>query len=179
MPVGFPPGSSGFWVTSKSIQTPADAFSIVIPDNIGTLILNPAGDLNSGTITLPANPVNGQVCVITSSNLVQSLQLLPNAGQNTVGFITSITTVGRIEAIYNSSDTSWYVTDYGPPFHGDMVNGTPNTTNVPNGFWRLIVDTFHSTTGLYYNNGGQMQVVYLTNLGPPPTGNPTYFIYGF
>lgn len=163
---------------TNSFQTPVNGFTITIGDAIGKLILNPAGELESGTITLPPNPIDGQIVQITSSQLIQLLQLFPNAGQSIIGTAVSLTTSGRIYSVFNASNSTWYVTTYGPPFPAMQHAGAPNNTDVPSGFWRLIRDTVNSTTGLYYNNAGVLQVVYLSNV-PGQVYVPTYYLYGF
>jgi hypothetical protein len=42
----------------------------------------------------------------------------------------------------------------------------------------LMRDTVNNTTGLYFNDAGTLEVVYLSN-APIPASGPTYYIYGF
>jgi hypothetical protein len=65
-----------------------------------------------------------------------------------------------------------------PPFVGTSKAGLPTHADVPVGYWMLIRDTANNTTGLYYNDAGVLEVVYLAN-APVPVYVPTYFLYGF
>jgi hypothetical protein len=65
-----------------------------------------------------------------------------------------------------------------PPFSGTSKAGLPTNSDVPVGYWMLIRDTLNNTTGLYYNDAGTLEVVYLTH-APVLTYVPTYHIYGF
>jgi hypothetical protein len=65
-----------------------------------------------------------------------------------------------------------------PPFPATSKNGLPVSADVPVGYWMLIDDTLHNTSGLYYNDGGVLQVAFLS-AAPLPPYSPTYYIYGF
>jgi hypothetical protein len=65
-----------------------------------------------------------------------------------------------------------------PPFPATSKYGLPTTADVPVGYWMLIDDTLHNTSGLYFNNSGVLEVAFLS-AAPLPPYSPTYFIYGF
>ncbi len=98
--------------TSYSLQVPVTGFGITIGNGVYTLILNPAGTLATGTITMPAAPVDGQVVRITSTQNITSLTVSPNAGQTMsnapTGFSVSLTGSQGYEFIYNLSGTNWF-----------------------------------------------------------------------
>lgn len=94
--------------TSYSYQTPANLFSITPAAGVGRLILNPAGTLAAGTVTMPASPVDGQLLVINSSQIVSALTMSANAGQSLLGALTTIGVGGRIECLYRAANTTWY-----------------------------------------------------------------------
>lgn len=93
---------------SKSLQTPTTGFSITIADNISTLILKPAGTLATGTITMPATPVDGQNVRITTSQIITALTLSPNSGQSIIAAPTTLGVGQGVGYTYSSSDTTWY-----------------------------------------------------------------------
>jgi hypothetical protein len=93
---------------SYSLQVPVTGFSITIANNITTLLINPAGTLATGTITMPATPIDGQIVQVGSSQIVSSLTVSANAGQTLLGAPTSITPSGGFRYIYNLSGTTWY-----------------------------------------------------------------------
>lgn len=93
---------------SYSLQVPTTGFSITIANNISTLLLNPAGTLATGTITMPATPIDGQIVQVSSSQIVSSLTVSANSGQTILGAPTSIAPTGGFRYIYNLSGTTWY-----------------------------------------------------------------------
>src|SRR6516164_9591578 len=64
-----------------------------------------------------------------------------------------------------------------PPFPATSKYGLPTTADVPVGYWMLIDDTLHNTSGLYFNNAGVLEVAFLS-AAPLPPYIPTYYIYG-
>jgi hypothetical protein len=93
---------------SFSLQAPTNAFSITLGNQIETLVLNPSGNLTSGTVTMPSAPVNGQRLKILSTHTITTLTLTANAGQTLVGSPGTITTGGVIDLIYSTSTSTWY-----------------------------------------------------------------------
>lgn len=79
---------AGFTIQAGSIsdqsadyQVPLTGFSITIPNGISWLNLDPAGALASGTVTMPAVALDGQNVMISSSQAIAALLVLPNGGQ--------------------------------------------------------------------------------------------------
>lgn len=71
------------------------------------LLLEPAGTLATLTVNLPASPIDGQICSITSSQIITALTL--GAGANSiVAAITALVLGGTATYIYRASNTSWY-----------------------------------------------------------------------
>lgn len=93
---------------SYSLQVPTTGFSIAFPNNIGTLILKPAGTLATGTITLPTTPIDGQVVRFTTSQIITALTTSPAAGQSLVGAVTTLGIGQGAAYLYSLSDTTWY-----------------------------------------------------------------------
>lgn len=91
-----------------SLQAPATGFTITIADNISDLILNPAGTLATGTITMPATPIDGQKIRISSSQTQTALTLSPNSGQSIKNAPTALTAGIGVGYIYNLSSTTWF-----------------------------------------------------------------------
>jgi len=88
--------------------TPTTGFSYTIANATRFLILEPSGGLASGTITMPAAPVTGQVVSLLSTKAVTSLTHNPNTGQTLLSPITSMTAQGRYAWIYYAPTTTWY-----------------------------------------------------------------------
>lgn len=98
---------------SKAIYTynvPVTGFSITIANNTEFLILDPAGNLASGTITLPADPLDGQSLTISCAHNVSNLTLTPGAGQTIANTSSSLSAGVGISFLYRSANTKWYRT---------------------------------------------------------------------
>lgn len=89
-------------------QTPASGFSLTLGDNDWHVILQPAAGLATGTIVMAANPKNGQVINIRSTQAITALTISPNAGQAVLGAPTTLALGGIIEAIYLAPAFTWY-----------------------------------------------------------------------
>lgn len=92
---------------SNSTQVPLTGFAITIPNNCGSLTLNPAGLLATGTITMPATPIDQQRVEIASTQTVTTLTVSPNAGQTISGAPTTITAATPFGFRYVLSLTKW------------------------------------------------------------------------
>lgn len=93
---------------SKSVQVPTTGFAITIANNISTLILNPAGTLASGTITMPATPIDGQEVRFNSSQIVTSLTVSPNTSQTISDAPTAFAAGQGYGFIYHLATTNWF-----------------------------------------------------------------------
>jgi hypothetical protein len=97
---------------SYSYQQPATGFSITIGNSVYTLILDPAGILATGTITMPAAPLDGQLVRMTSTQSITSLTVAANAGQSITNaptaFTVNLTGDQGYEFIYRAANTTWY-----------------------------------------------------------------------
>jgi hypothetical protein len=112
-------GGSGCVITltptadqAYSKQVPTTGFSITIANNIRTLILDPAGTLATGTITMPATATDGQSVRITSTQIITALTVSPNSGQSITNaptaFNPNLTGAQGYEFIYVAANTTWY-----------------------------------------------------------------------
>jgi hypothetical protein len=95
---------------SHSFQAPTEGFSITIGNNVRSLLLNPAGTLLAGTITMPGNPQNGRSVKIASSQTITALTLNANTGQSFAAgaAITTILANGFAEYTYRGGNNTWY-----------------------------------------------------------------------
>lgn len=93
--------------TNYLLQTPLTGFSITISGNVRSLILNPAGTLAAGTITLPLAPTDSQIVTIASNQIVTALSLAA-VGQSLSGALTSIAANGFASYQYVASVTTWF-----------------------------------------------------------------------
>lgn len=81
-------------------------------ETFGTLddvmILNNAGTVAAGTVTMPATPLDGRVVHISSAMNVNALTVAPNTGQAVVGLPTNITSTTPVGFVYRSANATWY-----------------------------------------------------------------------
>ncbi len=79
-----PPGAS--W----DYQVLSSGFNHVIPDGVTACFINPAAILASGTLTMPANPTDGQELSIVCTQVITTLVINANVGQNITGALTAM-----------------------------------------------------------------------------------------
>jgi hypothetical protein len=91
-------------------NVPVTGFSITITNGTQYLILAPAGNLASGTITLPAGPLDGESLTISCTHNVSSLTLTPGAGQTIANTSASLNAGVGISFLYRSANATWYRT---------------------------------------------------------------------
>ena len=111
---------------------------------------------------------------------VKLSQIAPAGSIPVTGTQFVAVTGGAIDNLYTIDQIAGFVGagSGAPPFIGTSKHGLPTHSDVPVGYWMLIRDTLNNTTGLYYNDAGVLEVVYLS-LAPLPVYAPTYYIYGF
>jgi len=94
---------------SYSLQIPTTGFAITVANTVQQLILKPAGTLATGTVTMPAAPVDGQIVNIATSQTITTLTVSANSGQSMANaFSTTLSAGTGISFIYNLSGTTWF-----------------------------------------------------------------------
>ena len=87
---------------------PTTGFTNTIANTTSYYILEPAGTLATGTLTMPASPVNEQVVTVASTQTITALTHSPNTGQSLKGALTTIAVDGNASWIYRTANTTWY-----------------------------------------------------------------------
>ena len=97
---------------SHTFLQPVTGFSHTMSNNVRYLLINPAGTLLTGTITMPGSPQNGRTVKICSSQTITALSHLPNAGQSMIAgaALTTLVANGFAEFIYRGSINTWFRT---------------------------------------------------------------------
>jgi hypothetical protein len=95
---------------SKIDVSPATGFSQTIANNCTTLLLKPSGTLASGTVVMPAAPVDGQIARVLSSQTITSLTVSPSSGQSVIGAPATTGPSAPFSMIYDLASTTWYRT---------------------------------------------------------------------
>ena len=98
---------------ATSIYTPTTGFSIAVPSPVSQqqwMLLQPAGTLASGTITLPLNTItpDGTEVLITSTQIITSLTVALNGASNAFGAPTTLAANGFARLRFVQSQNSWY-----------------------------------------------------------------------
>lgn len=94
--------------TSGSFQVVSTGFLVAFGDTTGLIALDPAGTLATGTITMPASPLDGQIATISSTQTVTALTLSPNTGQSIKAAAMTILAGQTLRYRYRASNTTWY-----------------------------------------------------------------------
>jgi hypothetical protein len=93
---------------STSYQAPSTGFSITIGAGVKTLMLTNTGTLATGTITMPAAPIDGQEIRVSMRGTVTTLTVSANAGQTITNAPVTITSGLGFAYIYRGSTNIWY-----------------------------------------------------------------------
>lgn len=91
--------SQRFVPTTGGTVTVANMDQQIIP-----VIIDPAGTLATLTVALPANPYDGQIVIVCSSQIITALTMTGTI----IGAITSMAVGSFAHYVYNSNQTKWY-----------------------------------------------------------------------
>lgn len=89
-------------------NAPLTGFAITVGDDIAQLVLEPAGTLATGTVTLPAAPEDGDTVGISTTQTITALTISPNTGQTVADAPTTLGVGGAVRFLYRSANTTWY-----------------------------------------------------------------------
>ena len=98
---------------ATNIYVPTTGFSIAVPSPVSQqqwVLLQPAGTLASGTITLPLNTItpDGTEVLITSTQIITSLTVGTNGASNAFGAPTTLAANGFARLRFVQAQNSWY-----------------------------------------------------------------------
>lgn len=82
-------------------------FTQTLSSTVQTVVLNPAGTLATGTITMPASPANGQIVQVGTTQIITALTVSPNSGQTLTGAPTTLTPSAGFRYIYVTGISTW------------------------------------------------------------------------
>lgn len=122
-------------------QVPTTGFSYTFAAGTTVLVMNPAGTLATGTITMPAAPADGMVITVTSTQPITALTVNANTGQTiNNGGTLGLQAGGTLAYMYNLANTKWQ------PFDAGLPLGVGQTwQNVTSS--RAIGTTYTNSTG--------------------------------
>ena len=99
--------------TATSVYAPTTGFSIAVPTPVSQqqwVLLQPAGTLATGTITLPLNTAtpDGTEVLITSTQIITTLTIGLNGATAANGAPTTLAANGFARLRFVASTNSWY-----------------------------------------------------------------------
>ena len=100
-------GTNGL-LQNYDYQVLTTAFSYTFAAGTQILVINPAGTLATGTITMPAAPADGMTITFSSTKQITALTLSGNTGQTVVSAATLLPANQATTYVYRLSNTSWY-----------------------------------------------------------------------
>jgi hypothetical protein len=102
-------GTSGL-LQQYDYQVPTTGFSYTFAVGTNVLVMNPAGTLATGTITMPLAPADGMTITFSSTQTITALTVNANTGQSIVSAVTTVAANGGAVYLYRLANTTWYRT---------------------------------------------------------------------
>ncbi|HSG51547.1 MAG TPA: hypothetical protein VLA40_05525 [Rheinheimera sp.] len=98
---------------ATNLYTPSTGFNITVPTPVSEqqwMIIQPAGTLAAGTITLPLNTgvPDGTQVLVTTTQIITSFTLALNGAANAYGAPTTLAANAFFTMRFNQSTNSWY-----------------------------------------------------------------------
>lgn len=135
-------------------QVLTTGFSYTFAAGTQTLVINPASTLATGTITMPASPVDGMVITFSTTQQITALTVNGNTGQTVTSGPTFMAAGSSASYMYNLANTAWR-----------PLNNVPQLSNVPIGVgqtWQAVTGSRTSGT-TYTNSTGKPIMVMVSN----------------
>lgn len=119
-------GTNGL-IQQYDYQVPTTGFSYTFAAGTTVLVMNPAGTLATGTITMPASPADGMTITFSSTKQVTALTVNGNTGQTVVSGTTKLVANQAATYVYRIASTSWYPVTTIVPATGSVVQVVSST----------------------------------------------------
>jgi len=104
-------------------QVSTTGFSYTFAAGTTVLVMNPAGTLATGTITMPAAPADGMTITVESTQQVTALTMSGNGG-TIVGSAIQLIPNQPLSWVYRLANTTWYPVFGGAGRASALVSGT-------------------------------------------------------
>ena len=139
-------GTNGL-IQQYDYQVLTTGFTYTFASGTQTLVMNPAGTLATGTITMPAAPADGMSITIESTQTITAITVQGNTGQSIVGAPTQLLPNQPLSWVYRVTNTTWYplagAGAVAPLVSGTAVASTSGTsidfTSIPSWVKRITV----------------------------------------
>ena len=116
-------GTNGL-IQAYDYQVLTTGFTYTFAAGTQVLVINPAGTLATGTITMPAAPSDGMTITVESTQEVTALTLNGNTGQTVTGKPVQLIPNQPLSWVYRSTGTTWYPFSGGAGRATALVSGT-------------------------------------------------------
>ena len=120
-------GTNGL-IQQYDYQAPSTGFSYTFAAGVQVLVMQPAGTLATGTITMPASPADGMTITFSSTQTITALTVQGNTGQSITGQPTTFGAGSAATFVYRLSNTTWYPNTANA--NGTLTNATLVTPNI-------------------------------------------------
>lgn len=139
-------------------QVLTTGFSYTFATGVQTLVINPAGTLATGTITMPASPVDGMVITFSTTQQITALTVNGNTGQSITSGPTFMNAGSSASYVYNLANTAWR-----------PMSNVPLLAAQPLGYGQTLQDlsTSRAFSTTYTNTTGrpiQIQITWASNV---------------
>jgi hypothetical protein len=115
-------GTNGL-IQAYDYQVLTTGFSYTFAAGTQVLVINPAGTLATGTITMPASPSDGMTITVESTQQVTALTMSGNGG-TVVGAAVQLIPNQPLSWVYRLTGTTWYPFSGGAGRASALVSGT-------------------------------------------------------
>jgi hypothetical protein len=133
-------GTNGL-IQQYDYQVLTTGFSYTFAAGTNVLVINPAGTLATGTVTMPASPADGMTITVTSTQPITALTVNANTGQTiNNGGALGLSAGGSLSYVYRSANTAWQ------PFNAGLPIGVGQTWQNVTGS-RVLGTTYTNSTG--------------------------------
>ena len=110
-------GTNGL-IQAYDYQVLTTGFTYTFAAGTQVLVINPAGTLATGTITMPASPSDGMTITFSSTKIITALTVNANTGQTINNAVTTLSAGQSVSYIYRLSSTAWF------PFTSTVATAT-------------------------------------------------------
>jgi len=100
-------GTNGL-IQAYDYQVLTTGFSYTFAAGTQVLVINPAGTLATGTITMPAAPSDGMTITFSSTKIITALTVNANSGQTINNNVTTLSAGQSAAYIYRAASTAWF-----------------------------------------------------------------------
>jgi hypothetical protein len=135
-------GSNGL-LQNYDYETPTTGFTYTFI-GYNVLFMVPAGTLATGTVTMPASPVDGMTVTIASTQQITALTINANTGQSIIGGgAVQLNANTSRQYLYSLANTTWYLLNIAAGNVVTSVNGVTGAVTLATG-----IQTF-TTSGTF------------------------------